>query len=330
MQDAAAAPSNRRHRDDHHHRRQRRARRAPTPTRRRSPRTRRSVFTVANFGFTDPIDSADTPSWRCRSRPLPAAGTLTLNGVAVTAGQSIRVADITPGISCSRRRANANGTAYASFTFQVQDNGGTANGGVDLDRAPTRITINVTSVNDAPAGTNNTVTTARGRGTPSPPRTSASPIRRRAGQLACRGDDHHAAAGGHADAQRRRRSPPGRVRRVGRHHRGQARRSRRRRTPTARPTPASPSRCRTTAARPTAASTSTRRANTITVNVTAVNDAPAGTDTTVTTNEDAAHVFTAADFGFTDPNDTPAQRAGAVRITTLPAAGTLHAERRRR
>ena len=29
--------------------------------------------------------------------------------------------------------ANANGAGYASFTFQVQDNGGTANGGVDLD-----------------------------------------------------------------------------------------------------------------------------------------------------------------------------------------------------
>ena len=28
--------------------------------------------------------------------------------------------------------ANANGAAYASFTFQVQDDGGTANGGVDL------------------------------------------------------------------------------------------------------------------------------------------------------------------------------------------------------
>ena len=31
--------------------------------------------------------------------------------------------------------ANANGTAYASFTFQVQDDGGTANGGVDLDQS---------------------------------------------------------------------------------------------------------------------------------------------------------------------------------------------------
>ena len=50
--------------------------------------------------------------------------------------------------------------------------------------------------------------------------------------------------------------------------------------------------------------------NTITVNVTSVNDAPAGTDNTVTTLEDTAYVFTAADFGFTDPNDSPANSAG--------------------
>ena len=30
--------------------------------------------------------------------------------------------------------ANANGAGYASFTFQVQDDGGIANGGVDLDQ----------------------------------------------------------------------------------------------------------------------------------------------------------------------------------------------------
>jgi VCBS repeat-containing protein len=45
---------------------------------------------------------------------------------------------------------NANGAAYASFTFQVQDDGGTANGGVDLDPTPNTITVNVNAVNDAP------------------------------------------------------------------------------------------------------------------------------------------------------------------------------------
>ena len=41
-----------------------------------------------------------------------------------------------PASSMFTPAANANGAAYASFTFQVQDDGGTANGGVDLD--PTR------------------------------------------------------------------------------------------------------------------------------------------------------------------------------------------------
>ena len=41
----------------------------------------------------------------------------------------------------------------------MQDDGGTANGGVDLDATPHTMTVNVTAVNDAPAGTNNTVTT---------------------------------------------------------------------------------------------------------------------------------------------------------------------------
>src|SRR5438046_348393 len=53
---------------------------------------------------------------------------------------------------------DANGTGYASFTFQVQDDGTTANGGVELDQAANTITFNVTSVNDAPDGANNTIT----------------------------------------------------------------------------------------------------------------------------------------------------------------------------
>src|SRR5439155_12398775 len=54
--------------------------------------------------------------------------------------------------------ANGNGIGYASFTFQVQDDGGTANGGVDLDQSANTMTVNVTSVNDAPAGADHTAT----------------------------------------------------------------------------------------------------------------------------------------------------------------------------
>jgi hypothetical protein len=59
------------------------------------------------------------------------------------------------------------------------------------------------------------------------------------------------------------------------------------------------------------------------INVTAVNDAPSGTDATRTIAEDATYTFAASDFGFSDPLDSPANRLAAVKITTLPAAGSL-------
>ena len=46
------------------------------------------------------------------------------------------MANITAGNLKFTPAANANGAGYASFTFQVQDDGGTANGGVDLDPTP--------------------------------------------------------------------------------------------------------------------------------------------------------------------------------------------------
>src|SRR5439155_75833 len=90
---------------------------------------------------------------------LAGVGTLKDNNVAVTAGQFVSVADINGGKLTFDPAANADGPAYARYTFQVQDNGGTAHSGVDLDQSPNTLTINVTSVNDAPAGTNGSVTT---------------------------------------------------------------------------------------------------------------------------------------------------------------------------
>ena len=63
----------------------------------------------------------------------------------MTAGQLVSVADITAGLLVFTPAANANGTGYASFTFQVQDDGGTANGGVNLDQSANTMTINVTA-----------------------------------------------------------------------------------------------------------------------------------------------------------------------------------------
>ena len=88
---------------------------------------------------------------------LPAGtdGLLKLSGVNVTANQSIPVASI-PNLTFTPV-ANLNGNPKGAFTFKVQDNGGVANGGIDLDPTPNTINFNITPVNDPPAGTNKTI-----------------------------------------------------------------------------------------------------------------------------------------------------------------------------
>ncbi len=61
----------------------------------------------------------------------------------------------------------------------------------------------------------------------------------------------------------------------------------------------------------------------VAVDVDGVAAAPAGTNVTRATNEDGSYTITAADFGFTDPNDTPADLFTGVRISSLPLKGSL-------
>ncbi|MDF1811584.1 MAG: Ig-like domain-containing protein, partial [Verrucomicrobiales bacterium] len=63
--------------------------------------------------------------------------------------------------------------------------------------------------------------------------------------------------------------------------------------------------------------------NTTTIDVTPAKVAPAGTDTTLTIDQDTTLTITASDFGFGDPGDTPSDDFIGVVITTPPAAGTL-------
>ena len=105
------------------------------------------IFAVSDFGLTDAAGESDTLSAVIIST-LPALGTLTLNNVNVVQGQRIPIATIptlkyTPAL-------NGNGLNYASIGFKVQDNGGTANGGVDTSVIANTLTIHVTAVNDAP------------------------------------------------------------------------------------------------------------------------------------------------------------------------------------
>ncbi len=109
-----------------------------------------TAITAAQLGFTDPVDGTDDALAAVQITTLPAKGSLTLDGVAVVAGVVIAVADINANKLLYTPAANENGSSNASFTFQVQDDGGTANGGVDLDPTPNTFTIHVDPVNDAP------------------------------------------------------------------------------------------------------------------------------------------------------------------------------------
>ncbi|MGE4349809.1 MAG: Ig-like domain-containing protein, partial [Candidatus Berkiella sp.] len=112
------------------------------------------IFSAANFGFSDINDNPANSLLAVRITTLPGAGMLTNNGIPVMVGSFISIADINAGILRFNPAANANGIGYSSFTFQVRDNGGTANGGVDLDPNPKTITIDVMAVNDAPVVNN--------------------------------------------------------------------------------------------------------------------------------------------------------------------------------
>ena len=123
------------------------------------------TFTVADFGFSDASDIPANHLLGVKITTLRSAGTLRNNSIAVTPGQVVSKADLDASKLTFSPAANGNGTGYASITFQVQDDGGTANGGVDLDQSPNTMTIDVTAVNDAPNAVNDAgVTVPEGAG----------------------------------------------------------------------------------------------------------------------------------------------------------------------
>ena len=105
------------------------------------------IFAPAQFGFDD-VEGDGFSGVVVTT--LPALGSLLLNGVSVAAGATIALADIEAGRLTYVPAANGVGAGYASFTFQVKDDGGTDRGGVDLDPTPDRISFDITPVNDAP------------------------------------------------------------------------------------------------------------------------------------------------------------------------------------
>lgn len=117
----------------------------------------------ADFGFTDPYDNPPNAMKTVTITLLSAYGTLTDNGVALTVNQIVSAADIIAGKLVFTPNANLTGTLFLC-KFQLQDDGGTANGGFDLDPTAKVLYANIVMPNHAPVGTTNTVTVRKNTG----------------------------------------------------------------------------------------------------------------------------------------------------------------------
>lgn len=99
------------------------------------------AFGARDFGFSDadPGDGLST----VRITSLPLAGTLTFEGATVVPDQAILAADLAAGKLAFLPAADANGAAYATFLFRVDD-------GLERSVSAAAMTIHVTPINDSP------------------------------------------------------------------------------------------------------------------------------------------------------------------------------------
>ena len=101
-------------------------------------------FASATASVFDPNDtpantSRPSASPRCRPRERCCS-----TAIRSTPADFVPVSEINANHLVFVPAADGNGTNYGNFTFQVQDGGGTAFGGVDLDPTARLATLNVT------------------------------------------------------------------------------------------------------------------------------------------------------------------------------------------
>ena len=92
------------------------------------------VFSAADFGFADPFDNPANNFAAVIIGSAPLAGTLELDGATLADGAVVSVADINAGKLVFTPAPDGNGDGYDAFTFRVQDDGGTDNGGTDTSQ----------------------------------------------------------------------------------------------------------------------------------------------------------------------------------------------------
>ncbi|MGZ8420168.1 MAG: beta strand repeat-containing protein, partial [Allosphingosinicella sp.] len=108
------------------------------------------VFDAADFntGFTDQ-DGNLFAGVVITTLPPGAQGRIQLNSVDISAGQFVTLTQLNDGDLTFVPVAGQGGTT-PTFTFQVRDDGGVLNSGVDTDQSPNTFTITITPSNAAP------------------------------------------------------------------------------------------------------------------------------------------------------------------------------------
>jgi hypothetical protein len=113
------------------------------------------VYTFSALDFsenmTDPNDNPANAFNGVKITTLPgaAAGTIKLNGVAISAGDVITKTQLDNN-QLTFTPASGSGATNPTFTFQVRDDGTTANGGVEFDQSANTYTIHIAQADAAP------------------------------------------------------------------------------------------------------------------------------------------------------------------------------------
>src|SRR4029079_9142004 len=118
------------------------------------------AFKTSDFKFTD-ADNNNLRAVKITQLPPANTGTLKLNGQSVSLNQFISAGDINAALLTFVPANNRSGANSASFTFQVQDDGGTAfPGSADLDGTADPMSISILAVNDPSTAASGSVTTS--------------------------------------------------------------------------------------------------------------------------------------------------------------------------
>ncbi|MEM7475384.1 MAG: Ig-like domain-containing protein [Planctomycetota bacterium] len=278
------------------------------------------TFSISDFPLSDPNDSPENQlaGIRIQSTPPANEGKLLLNGSVVNSGGGQFVAAAELPMLQFVPEPNVVGVGKGGFSFQVYDDGGTENGGFNKSLAANEFLFDITNVNDAPRGISSTEETNEDKpwqfstnslGFSDPldnPANNLSEILVNSlptsGTLLLNGSAltvpavipvseltnlfFHPASNHHGDA--------GEVIFQLRDDGG------------------------------TENSGEDLSAEfTLSFNVKSINDEPQGTDNTIAIFEDQAHSFSPADFGFSDPNDSPPDGFAGIEIVSLPTEGNL-------